>query len=267
MMNGTLALALVAGAFGQLASPHYTPGKMALDMNVECVSLLGKNLYAEKAQGDAEKRLNEAAKHVTAQPENPDVHLELGNTLAALRRFHEAAQEYSKALALSPNSAGIYALRGDAFLTLRMFEQAKADFEHAAAIAPQSPVGWRGIGIASYLMHKFDDADKALGQAIALESDNVAKADIDLWKMQCEQRLGQDTTPNKLRPSGILSHYDERMIEYTKGCGESAKGQQDSAIEIWRALADSGDWTSPWVIAAEAEVAAVDGTKKMKPLV
>jgi len=267
MMNGVFALAIVAGAVGQLSSPHYTPGKMALDMNVECVSLLGKNLYANKPQAKDDKRLEEAANHAAAQPDNPQVHVDLAMQLAMLRRYHEAAQAISKAIALNPSNADLYAFRGNAFLRLRLFEQAKADFENGIAVNPQSVNAWEGFGVANFLLKDFRKALDSLNKASEIAPSEASKIEIDMWREQAAQKLGKPVDLKTNSRSGLLSTDTMDWLGFKNASDQAAQGNQERALEKWRELTDYPDWTSLWVIAAEVEVAAVDGTKKMKPLV
>ncbi len=268
MMTVSLALALTGAALSQLSSQHITPGKMALDMNVECVSLLGKNLYAKPLEGTDIKalqaRLAEADKHVAAQPENPAVRLEQGNALKALWHYHDAVQAYSRAIALNPADANAYSLRADAFVVLRQFSQARADYQHASALEPQNAEPWVGIGIASYLLRDFRGAHDAFTKALELGPSAYPAWLIGTWDAWAAPRVSPAQTP---LPGGTPGEPDVERSRYAEGVTQLLAGNRDEAIATWRALADSGNWVSIWVIAAEAELAAIEGAKKMKPLV
>ena len=262
MLKAALAAALIGTAFSQLESPHVTPGKMAFDMNVECVSLLGKNLYAKPESTGAdvkalERHLAEADKHVAAQPENPVVHVERAQALEALWRFHEAVQAYSKAIALNPGDPNVYVARGRGFATLRLFEQSAADFEHATAIDPQNADAWLGLGVTNYLRGNFSKAADALQKARALPLNQRAE-ETNLWYSLALIRQGKSTEAPIQKPGSVASKY---------GLGEYAAALEsgtDAALPAYRAMiAKRTDWPTLEVLAAEAEVAAVDGNKKM----
>ena len=122
------------------------------------------------------------------------------------------------------------------------------------------------MGISHYMMHEFDKAKAALERAMTLESTSIAKAMIQRWMAQAGQRLGKSV---ELDPGLelIVSTFDYSWHKYAEGHNKFAANDGAGAMEIWRNLADSDDWTSIWVIAAEAEVAALEGAKNMKPSV
>lgn len=270
MMTVSLALALTGAALSQLSNQHITPGKMALDMNVECVSLLGKNLYAQPIEGtdikSLQARLAEADKHVAAQPENAAVYLEQGNVLKALWRYHDAVHAYSRAIALNPADAKAYSLRAEAFGVLRQFAQARTDYQHASALEPQNADHWAGIGMASYLLRDFKGAHDAFVKANELGPSPHTKSLIVTWDAWAAPRVSPAETPLPA-DTPTLGEPDADRSRYAEGVTQLLAGNRDEAIATWRALADANNWTSIWVIAAEAEVAAIDGAKKMKPLV
>jgi tetratricopeptide (TPR) repeat protein len=260
MLNISLALAVFASALAQVQSPHHTPGKMALDMNVECVSLLGENLYRTPAEGDALKKLEaalaEADKHAAAQPDNPAVHIARGQALAGLWRYHDAAQAYTRVIALATSDAEAFARRGNMFFLLRLFDQAKIDFEHATALAPQTAAHWIGVGMSDYLRGKYAEAEKAFAQAQQTAASDEEKTISGFWENLTQRRLGQ--------PAAADAPMWPWMSDYAAGVDKLLAGDQPGALESLRQLADdSADWPMLPHIAAEAEIAAITGSKKM----
>ncbi len=268
MIAMVLPLIVLGVALAQGPHPQGVE-KIALDMKVELVSLLGQKLYATPTTGDALKKLEaafaDATKNATAQPGNPAAHVELGRALEALWKYHDAAQAYTKAISLSPADGALFALRGHVFIVLRQFEQAKNDFQHATTLSPQLSDTWKGLGIANYLTQKFDDADKALAEAMRVETDNGGKAYIDRWVEVVDIRLARPQDPTGYRISGILSTLDMILMKYTGGLKKFVSKDKNGALADWHALVDSTpNWTELGVVAAEAEIAAIEGSKKMK---
>lgn len=267
MQSLAMSLILVGAA---LADSHPQGVKhIVLDMNVELVSLLGKPLYRTlpkegPSQKDLEAIFAEAQKHVDAQPDNPAVYVELGQAYEGLWRYHDAAQTYTKAISLTPEDGTHFARRGYTFIVLRQFQQASNDFQHATALDSQHADAWKGLGIAAYMLQKYEDADKYLAEAMRLETDNVAKAFTDRWVEIVEIRLGK--SPDGLRESGILSTIDVNLLKYIDGLRKSLENNQAGALAAWREAASLDVWNEWSVIAAEVEIAAIEGAKKMKPL-
>ncbi len=261
MLNFSLVVAVVAAALAQTPSQQHIPSKIALDMNVECVSLLGENFYRTPAEGEALKKLeaalSDAQKHAEAQPDNPALHIALGQALGGLWRYHDAAQAYSKAIALDPGNAEAFARRGNVFILLRQFSQSANDYKHAVALAPESGQHQIGLGMALYLDRKFAEADEVFARALSSPLAEAEKPVAGFWKELTQRRLGG--APNPDAPVWPF------MAEYAVGVEKLLAGDEAGALEVWRAIADDPkDW--PWLthIAAEAEIAAIEGSKKMK---
>lgn len=265
MFSIELAVIVAATAFTQLSNQSITPGKMALDMNVECVSLLGKNLYATPAEGDTlkalEARLAKADKLVAEQPEDPAVYTELGNALNSLWRYHDAARAYSHAIALNPADATAYALRANAFGVLRQFKQARADFQHASAIDPKNADHWTGIGITNYLLGEFNAAHEAFLTASRSAPSAHTAGLIVTWDSWAAPRATPAQTPVAGEPDNAANG---EQVRYLAGLEMLQANDRDGALAVWHGLAESNNWTSIWVIAAEAEIAAIEGAKNMK---
>jgi len=260
----SLALSLIIAGAALAQGPHPQGVKhVVLDMNVEAVSLLGQKLYRTPAEGEELKKLEatlaEAEKHVAAQPDSPAVYLELAKAHEGLWRYHDAAQAYTKVIALSPDDPDAYAHRGNMFVLLRLFDQAKNDFEHATAKAPQTPSHKLGLGLANYLRHKFEEADKAYVEALALALTDDEKEIAGFMRNLTQRRLGKPADPTA--PNW------ESMSAYAAGLDKLLAGDQAGALAAWHKIADDlTRWPMLPNIMAESEIAALEGLKKMKPL-
>lgn len=262
MQSLALSLIIAAAALAQGPSPQGVK-HIALDMSVESVSLLGQKLYRTPAEGEAlqklEAALAEAEKHVAAQPDNPEVHLEHAKALSDLWRFHDAAQAYTKVISLSPDNAMGYAHRGNMFVLLRLFDQAKIDWEQAAATDPKSAEHQNGLGLSNYLRQKFAEADKNFEDALTLSPTDGQKKVAAFMHNLTQQRLGKPADP--ATPEWTW------MLPYAAGVDKLLAGDQAGALAAWHAIADNlALWPMLPNIMAEAEIAALEGQKKMKPL-
>ncbi len=260
MIPMVLPLIVLGAALAQGPHPQDVD-KIALDMNIEVVSLLGKNLYRTPAEGDALKALEaslaEAEKNAAAQPDNPAAHVERAQALGALWRYHDAVQAYTKAISLTPTDSELFAHRANIFILIRQFDQAKMDYEQATAIAPQIANGWIGLGIAHYLRHKFEDAAKAFAEAGRLPVNDGEKKVLGFLSNLTQRRLG--------KPADASAPAWEWMTPYASGLDKLLAGDQPGALQAWHAIADNAaDWPMLPHIAAEAEIAAIEGRKKMK---
>ena len=102
MLNLALMLTATTALLAQAAPANRATPKVALDLNVECVSLLGTNFYRTPAEGEAlealERRLAEVNRNAQTQPDNPAAHMALGQALEALWRYRDAAQAFPRAM-------------------------------------------------------------------------------------------------------------------------------------------------------------------------
>lgn len=264
MQSLAVSLILVGAA---LADSHPQGVKhIVLDMNVEVVSLLGEPLYRTLPQGgpaqkDLEAAFAEAEKHVAAQPENPAVYVELGQACEGLFRYHDAAQAYTKAISLTPDDGALFARRGYTFIVLRQFQQASNDFQHASAIMPANADAWRGLGLASYLLHDFEKAESHFREVIKANGNNDPAA---VWMTFAMVRTDRGKDAPLAEPEASIKALG--LNEYWSGLAK-LKSDSSGALSTWKVVVEkNADWSSLSVIASEVEIAAIEGTKKMKPL-
>jgi tetratricopeptide (TPR) repeat protein len=260
-----MALPFIVWGVALAQAQQHTPEKIALDMNVEVVSLLGHKLYRTPATGDALKKLEatlaEADKQTAAQPDNPAAHLARAQALGALWRYHDAVAAYTKVISLAPTNSEAFAHRGNIFVLLRLFGQAKNDFEQAVAIAPGDPNARVGLGMTHYLRQKFEDADKAFVEAQRLPLTPELKRIADFWQRLAQRRLGKTDLPAEA--PGQVPPFS--MGPYVEGLDKFLANDRPGAVAAWRKMADSpSDWPVIGHIAAEAEIAAIEGSKKMR---
>jgi hypothetical protein len=162
--------------------------------------------------------------------------------------------------------------RGETFLVLRLFQQAKTDFEHAAALDPANAGAWRGIGLANYFSYDFKSAHEAFvkaGEAFAIsgraQTDSRNAAEIAAWDELATGRIDPPPIAFSVGSGYPVTDGQQEFAAYIEGWNR--RRDTEAALPVWRRVADSKNWPLLWVIAAEAEIAAVEGPKKVIPAV
>lgn len=265
MIPMALPMIVLGAALAQVPQGPHPQGveHIALDMNVEVTSLLGQKLYRTPAEGDELRQLQanlaEADKNAAAKPDDPAVHVQRAEALAALWLYHDAVQAYTKAISLTPTDRDLFSHRANMFILLRQFDQAKMDYEQATAIGPKVADGWIGLGIAHCLRQKFEDAVKAFTEAEGCPMTDGQKKVAGNLKTLAQRRLGKPADP--AAPEWTW------MNPYEAGVDKLLAGDKPGALAAWHAIANNlADWPMLPHIFAEAEIAAIEGNKKMKAI-
>ncbi|HEY2884975.1 MAG TPA: sulfotransferase [Rhizomicrobium sp.] len=94
---------------------------------------LGASLYAVKRHDEAVTQLQAA---LASKPQSPEAHNNLGNALVALGRKENAVAHYQEAIALRSGFAEAHNNLGRALIMLGQTEEAIAQYENAIAIKP-----------------------------------------------------------------------------------------------------------------------------------
>jgi len=160
------------------------PGTVAEDRKPEATSLLGLPLFAPEVPEETRKKLEEDLAKATADfaksPDSADAAVRLGRRHAALGRYREAIDVYTRALAKHPRDARLYRHRGHRYVTVRELDKAVADLTRAADLVagrsdepepdsdPSRPPSstlqfsvFYHLGLAHYLKGDFAAAEKA----------------------------------------------------------------------------------------------------------
>ncbi|HVO12367.1 MAG TPA: prolyl oligopeptidase family serine peptidase [Vicinamibacteria bacterium] len=224
---------------------YLRPPAVAEERRPEATSLLGLPLYAPELPEETRQGLEEKLALATAEfvknPTSAEAAITLGRRTAALGRFREAIEVYSRAIALHPNDPRLLRHRGHRYLTVRELDKALADLTRAASLAagrpdqpepdldpsrPPTTTLQREIeyhlGVAQYVRGDFAAAEKAFRRCLQLSqgsADGVVSATD--WLYSSLRRLGRDAGAARLlepiREDLQLTHgrsYLNRLLLY-----------------------------------------------------
>jgi dipeptidyl aminopeptidase/acylaminoacyl peptidase len=195
---------------------YLKPGTVTGESKPEATSLLGRPLYAPEPTPLVRKGLEEALAKATADlaksPDSADASIALGRRTAALGRFREAIDVYTRALVRSPTDARLYRHRGHRYITVRELDKAIADLTKASRLVagkpdvpePESSAAggpptstlqfaiWYHLGLARYLKGDFDGAARHYRECLKASqgSDDRLVAATD-WLYMALRRAGR----------------------------------------------------------------------------
>lgn len=300
MVQFALPAVLLSVAVTQFSMAE--PPKVALDMDVELVTMLNISHYRTPAEGAELQRLqaalDQAEKAVDANPEDASAQRAYGHALENLWRYHDAITAYSNAIAQEVRDPAAYIDRGRAFLILRWYEPARTDLDRAIELAPSNYEARYQRALAYYFQQDFDNTLGALREAIRLASTEDQRATAAFWSYITLKRLGHseeadailtraraDANVGEAKPynTALLFFKGERtaaqlqqqmksgeraaaILGYALAMNELFQGNDEAAMEQWQALVRSNKcWPCPAHIGAESEIVAVKGVQKTLP--
>ena len=191
---GALLLCAAAGAAAASAC--------AQEAEPELVSPLGRKLYAEPATGEALQKLQaavqEAAGKLERDPQNADLLIAYGRTLAGLWRYREAIEVYTKGIAIHPENALLYRHRGHRFISTRQFDKAVADLTKADALLPNDYDILYHLGLAHSLRGEFETSLPAYERCLAAAKDDGSRIAVSNWFHHALRRAGKKAEAEKV---------------------------------------------------------------------
>jgi len=131
--------------------------------------MLGKAHLNQEQFAEALKWLLEAARIDSG---NPDIHNELGCTLAELKRYEEAISSFDLASALDREFIDPRNNKGLILCRLNRYSEAAKAFQMAVDIDPKLFVSHLNIGLALQLSGNFTSAMNSINQSIQLDPQN-----------------------------------------------------------------------------------------------
>lgn len=144
-----------------------------------------------------------------AQPDDPAVHLELGDLMRQQEDYAKAVPAYDRALELTPAGAGrawvLHYARGISHERLKNWEQAEADFRAALALNPDQPQVLNYLGYSMVEKQiKLDEALSMIERAVAAEPQSGYIVDSLGWVLyrlgRYEEAVGHMETAVELMP-------------------------------------------------------------------
>lgn len=280
----------------------------------EIVTLLGERrpppAIPEETRARLESQWELARDDASTRPEDPDALIWLGRRTAYLGRHEEAIGLFSDGIARWPEDARFYRHRGHRRITLRQFDAAVGDFEQAAKLiagTPDQPEPdgqpnarniptsslhfnvWYHLGLARYLLGRFDRALSAYWACYAVSGNPDALVATSHWLYMTLRRLGRDDEAGKvlmpildemdviengayhrllllytgsLAPEALLdapANSNATLHDGTAGYGignwHLYNGRREQAEDWFRRIYAGPQWAAFGFIAAEAELA------------
>ena len=148
-----------------------------------------------------------------AKPQTYETLLELVDALCWQLRFREAIDALTQAVKLEPERMEAYRKRGPKYLDTLQFERALADYTRCEQADGMSIESRYRIGMAHYLMRKYDGAIRAFADSLAIapQDDDMYIADV-YWLVLSQLRAGkadaaQKTLQKHYRPDMYVGHH------------------------------------------------------------
>ncbi|MCC7355705.1 MAG: tetratricopeptide repeat protein, partial [Anaerolineae bacterium] len=126
-----------------------------------------------------------------ADPEDPNLHYGLGNSLYALGRYEEAEAEYRLTIELLPEDAPSYAAWGDALAKLERRAEAIAAYQKSLQLDSTAYLTWLSLGLQYELAQNWQEAEKAYAEAVKLQPDDALSRSARGQMLQRLNRLDE----------------------------------------------------------------------------
>ena len=129
--------------------------------------LIGYGHAVSKREDAALKAWNLALKF---EPNNPDLHANMGALLYHKKDYQGAIRAYAQAHRLLPTDAQILAALGVSLAQAKMYEQAILTIKQAIELDPRNPISYSNLGLAHYLFKEIENAVMCWRRVVQLDS-------------------------------------------------------------------------------------------------
>lgn len=151
-------------AFPELGDPLAEP---------QAFSLFGEPLYARP---DTTGAIAAADSALALAPDSVELLIAAARVRRNFWQYRQEVALYTRALELAPSDWRIYRFRGHRYLSLRDFPKAVADLEKARDLAPYSWDVAYHLGLAYFLLGRYQDAWEEYRRCLSLADDPAARA-------------------------------------------------------------------------------------------
>ena len=172
--------------------------------------------------GEAEQQYSEAAK---IAPDDPRVHLALGNLYVSEHKPQPAQTEYMRVIELDPRNPGAHVALGNLYRDQQAMRQAEEQYRAAIVLDPSRAGDYLLLGDALNREGKPADAEAQIRTAIGLDPKN-AQAHLALANLLHGQPGRQAEADAELATVRIL---DPKLVEATAPETAPAEGADASA--------------------------------------
>jgi tetratricopeptide (TPR) repeat protein len=142
------------------------PGRS--DASVALIRILENQAQAAATAGESDKALALLIDARKYEPDNPDVHFQLGLVALSMSLWQDAVVAFQRTLKVRENDAlALYNL-GRAFMGLAEFEEAREQFVRYTAARPDDPSGYCALGMTLAALQRSAEARAQFERSIAV---------------------------------------------------------------------------------------------------
>lgn len=172
VMDSLLARAFAAHRDGRLADAErdYRAALDADPVHADALHLLG---VLRHQQGRNAEAVDLVGRAVALRPEDPALHLNLGNALKALGKLDDAIDRFRNALTLAPEFALAHYNLGNAYAAAERHADAVDAFRRSLRLQPGDASTYNNLGNALHALGRHDEAIEAFSHALALRPDHA----------------------------------------------------------------------------------------------
>jgi protein O-GlcNAc transferase len=174
----------------------------------ESLQMLG---VIKLTRGDFPAALRLVGAALKQRPTSPQVLLNHGNVLDAMKRHGEALQNFDEAIRRKSRFAEAHNNRGSSLIALERYEEALESLRRAIAIKSDYPDAHYNQGNALRLLNRYDEALKSFDRAIALRP-SYAKAHCNRGAVLEALGRSADALAESDRALAIQPNFPEAML-------------------------------------------------------
>jgi tetratricopeptide (TPR) repeat protein len=207
---------------------------------LQATSLLGRELRASAATAEQAAAIAAAEEVARAAPHDVEIAIALGRAQAAVWRYRDAIDVYTRALEHHPDHAMLYRHRGHRYLSVRDLDAGLRDMERAAQLEQGDFDIWYHLGLARYLKRDFGGAAEAYRRCRQTVVDDESIVAVTYWHFQALSRAGDEkgaaAVLEPIRDGMTIeenrAYYD--MLRHYKGLAteQEALPQDAEALEL-----------------------------------
>jgi tetratricopeptide (TPR) repeat protein len=176
---------------------HYADAASALEKlaveQVKTNKALAAGIYGQAAQSwilsnDSKRAILDQNAALTLTPEDPDLLIDRGVTLASVAKYWDALDDFNKAHELAPSRADILVFRATAYRQLASLDLARDDINEALRLQPKNPDAYLERGIIRQLGKDMagakEDWQKAVAYGPGTPAADTAEANLEQLDQQ-----------------------------------------------------------------------------------
>jgi tetratricopeptide (TPR) repeat protein len=181
-----------------------------------------------RENGDAEAALQDYAKAVKLNPNDPDLRNSRGKTFFDLGRFEEALGEYDVAITVNPNKAEYLVNRGAAMAALGDYVNSLKDFNEAARLKPDFANVYLNRSLVYYRLKNFPKALEDLDTYLTFNPD---RPDIYYERALNHRQMGNEQKALEDLNKAISLDPGKGMYYFERAKVRSNLGDKNGAVQ------------------------------------